>query len=382
MPDLAPPLTNLRALEQACARLASAPFLAVDTEFHRERTYFAQLCLVQVASSDEVVLVDPLAIKDLTPLRDLLVRPEVVKVFHAAKQDLEIFHDIWGRVPAPIFDTQVAATVIGLGHQVGYGRLVEDVLGVKLEKAGTLTDWARRPLSSDQLRYAADDVLHLASAYVVIERKLEEQGRADWLRREMEALADPAQYRADPEGAWRGVRGAGTLQGPARTAARLLAAWRDEQARSRNLPRRWVLTDEALVEISKKRPTEPDDLGRVRGLTARFLEENGRKLLAIVEEARAVAPEAAPPKAHRMTADAELVADLMGTLVRLRARERGVAPTQLATRDQLERIALEGEAADVPALQDWRREMVGDDLLALRDGRKQLVVRDGSVTLI
>lgn len=373
------PLTSPRQLEETCARLAAAPFLAVDTEFHRERTFYAQLCLVQVASLDEVVLIDPIALKDLGPLRDLLLRPGIIKVFHAAKQDLEIFHDLWGEVPAPVFDTQVAATVLGLGHQVGYARLVEDVLGVKLEKAGTLTDWARRPLAPEQLRYAADDVVHLASAHVVIAKRLEEQGRAEWLERDMTALADPAQYRPSPETAWRSVRGAGTIHGPAKTVIRPLAAWRDEMARARNVPRRWVLPDEALIEVARRRPETLDDLGRIRGVNQRMLDEQGARLLALVAEAKNAEPERAAPRPRRMTAEAEVLADLLQCLVRMRSRERGVAPAQLATREQLERLALEGEEADVPALQEWRREMIGDDLLALRDGRAQLVVRDGVV---
>lgn len=374
------PLTSPRALEQACERLSAAPHLAVDTEFHRERTFFAQLCLIQVASPEEVVIIDPLALRELAPLRELLLRPEITKVFHAARQDLEIFHDLWGLVPSPVFDTQVAASVLGIGHQVGYARLVEDVLGVKLEKAGTLTDWARRPLATEQLRYAADDVLHLIEAYDVIVKRLKEQGREDWVQRDMAVLADPEQYRADPESAWRSVRGASNMQGPARTAMRLLAAWRDEVARARNIPRRWALSDEALVEIARRRPETLDDLGRVRGLNARFLSEHGARLLDLMQEARSAAPEKRPAKARPMTPEAEVLADLLQCLVRLRARENGVAPTQLATREQVERIALEGDAADVLALTDWRREMVGEDLLALRDGRARLVVKDGIVS--
>lgn len=373
------PLTTLRALEEACARLAAAPFLAVDTEFHRERTYFAQLCLVQVASAHEVVLIDPIALRELAPLRELLLQPGTVKVFHAARQDLEIFHDLWGEVPAPVFDTQVAATVLGVGHQVGYAKLIEDLLGVHLEKAGTLTDWARRPLAPEQLRYAADDVLHLARAYPEMLKRLNEQGRSAWLEPELKALADPAQFRPDPATAWRSVKGAGTLRGPARSVVRPLAAWRDEVARERNIPRRWVLPDEALLEVARRRPEELDDLGRIRGFTPRLLQEHGARLLAIIAESSSHESEPAPAP-RRIGPDAEALADLLQCLVRLRARERGVAPTQLATREQLERIAAEGDEAGVPVLEDWRREMVGEDLLALRDGRLKLVVRDGVVS--
>ncbi len=382
MPTAPPaPIADLRALERACVRLAEAPFLAVDTEFHRERTFFAQLCLVQVASADEVVLIDPLALRDLTPLRDLLMLSGIVKVFHAARQDLEIFHDLWEAVPAPIFDTQVAAGVLGLGHQVGYARLVEQLLDVRLEKAGTLTDWARRPLAQDQVRYAADDVVHLAAAYPALLARLKEQGREDWLAPEMKALADPSQFTVDPDAAWRTVRGAGAARGPARLAVRALAAWREDRARARNIPRRWVLADEALVEIARRRPSSREDLSRVRGLSARFLDDQADQLLEVIAGIAAEPDQAPEPRARRISPEAETLADLMQCLVRLRARERGVAATQLATREQLELVAELGEEAQATVLEDWRREVVGEDLLALRDGRLRLVVVDRQVTV-
>ena len=375
------PLTDRRALERACARLARAPYLAVDTEFHRERTFFAQLCLVQIASSDEAVLVDPLAVRDLTPLKELLMLPGIVKVLHAAGQDLEIFHDLWSAVPAPLFDTQVAAGVLGLGHQVGYARMVEQLLDVKLEKAGTLTDWARRPLADDQLRYAVDDVVHLAAAYPVLLARLQDQGRSDWLAPEMKALSDPQQFAADPEAAWRTVRGAGSARGPVRLVVRALATWREEQARTRNIPRRWVLPDESLVEVARMRPAAREEMARVRGLSARFLDDHGDRLLKVIAEASKDPAESPASRVRRLSPEAESLADLMHCLVRMRARERGVAATQLATREQLERVADEGVDAEAAVLEDWRREVVGDDLLALRAGMLRLVVQDGKVVI-
>jgi ribonuclease D len=375
------PITTLPELEALCGRLSSAPFLAVDTEFIRDRTYFAQLCLVQVASEAEHALIDPIALPDLGALRDLLAKPSIVKVFHAGRQDLEIFLDAWGVLPAPIFDTQLAATVLGFPSQTSYARLVSDVLGTPVDKAGTLTDWARRPLTDDQLRYAADDVIHLVQLYIRMRAMLAEQGRQSWLDAELSAMADPAGYRTLPEDCWRLVKGAGHARGAQRATLRQIAAWRERMARERNMPRRWVLPDESVVELSKKRPRTLDDLRAVRGVAPQMVEKVGNDLLAAI----ALADEqgSADPEPHRdvlrMDAETEVVADLLSCLVRLRAQERGIAPTQLAPRAVIDRVALEGEDADVPVLQDWRREVVGDDMLALRDGRIQLVVRDGAV---
>lgn len=377
------PLTTPDALAAACARLSSAPHLAVDTEFIRDRTYFAQLCLVQVASEDEHVLIDPLALPDLSPLRDLLMRTDIVKVFHAGRHDLEIFHDIWAVVPAPVFDTQLAATLLGHPAQTSYGRLVADVLDVHLDKAGTLTDWARRPLTPDQLSYAADDVIHLAKLFPKMREMLKEQGRLAWLDAEHVALVDAESYQSDPLTAWRQVKAAGSLRGPQRATLKELAAFREEEARARNLPRRWVLPDESLVELSRKRPRSLDDLRAVRGVPAALVERRGADLLARVARADEprVGDESETEMPVRLSQEHEVIADLLGALVRLRARERDVAPTQLATRAQLERVAAEGEFADVSVLSGWRREVVGDDLLALREGRLRLIVKDGAAMI-
>ena len=371
------PITTQDALSAACARLSAAPHLAVDTEFIRDRTYYAQLCLVQVASEDEAILIDPLALDDLTPLRTLLMRTESVKIFHAGRHDLEIFHDAWGVLPAPVFDTQLAATLLGHPAQTSYARLVADILDVQLDKAGTLTDWARRPLTPDQLRYAADDVIHLVRLFPKMRAMLMDQGRLAWLDAEHAALVEADSYLTDPLTAWRQVKAAGTLRGPQRATLKELAAFREEEARLRNLPRRWVLPDESLVELSRRRPRVLDDLRAVRGVPAALIERRGDDILARVARADKAVDDTSTDMAPRLSSAQEVIVDLLGTLVRLRAQERDVAPTQLATRAQLERVAAEGEFADVSVLSGWRREVVGDDLLALREGRLRLVVKDG-----
>ena len=379
------PITTTVELEALCERLAGASHLAIDTEFIRDRTYYAQLCLVQIASDDEHALIDPLALRDLGPLRGLLMAPGIVKIFHAGKQDIEIFHDLWGEVPAPLFDTQLAATVLGHPSQTSYARLVADILGVQLDKAGTLTDWARRPLSPEQLRYAADDVIHLATLYGRMRALLEEQGRLAWLDAEHAALADPASYRFEPEDTWRQVKGGGTVRGRHRSVLRQLAGWRERQARERNLPRRWIIPDESIVELARRCPLTLEDLRLVRGIRSDVVERCGEDILSIVAKADVALPDDAAtergPEPVRLAPAAEALADLLGCLVRLRAQEKGVAPTQLATRAQIERVAAEGEFAEVPVLEGWRREVVGDDLLALREGRLRLVVREGIVVV-
>jgi ribonuclease D len=368
-------------LEALCARLRLAGHVAVDTEFIRDRSYFARTCLVQLATEDEIALVDPLALPGMEPLRAVMLAPEVVKVLHAGRQDLEIFFGLYGEVPAPIFDTQVAAALLGLGDQVGQAPLVEKLLGVVLDKAGRLTDWARRPLSPDQLRYAAADVAYLLPLQRMLAGQLEERGRLDWLERELQAQLDPALYTPDPQGAWRGLKGVAGLRGAARGVAREVAAWREERAMHLDRPRRWVLGDDAILEIARRAPRTKDDLLRVRGLGDVARGEADALLARVAQAADSQEPREPAPRRSAMTPEADALADLLGCLVKLRARERGVATGQLATRTQLEEVALHGERAQVPVLEGWRREIVGDDLLRLREGSLSLVVRDGLVEI-
>jgi len=359
MPDLY--IATPEALHDLCGRLRSSPWLAVDTEFLRERTYRAQLCLVQLSNRDEVAVIDPLAIDDLGPLLDLLHDPMIVKVLHAARQDLEIFHDIDGRVPQPLFDTQIAATLAGYGDQMGYADLVRQVLGVALDKSQTRTDWSARPLADEQLSYAADDVRHLGTLYETLRQKLDEGGRLAWLSDDFTALADPAKYRNDPDEAWHRVRGGGRLRGGQLAALRLLAAWRERRAAEANRPRRWIIDDAGLLTLAKSRPTRSEQLGRIRGLSDGLVRRHGSDLLELIRTSGDL-PQEKPvePRKTPLEPRQEALIDALTGLLRLSAAEHGVTVSALATRRDLEAL-VRGEH-DIPLLHGWRHGLVGAEL--------------------
>jgi len=354
-------IRDAEALVDLTRALTTAEWVALDTEFVRERTFFARLCLIQIATPQWLVLVDPLAVTDIAPLLETLLLP-IGKVLHAARQDLEVLHDIDGRVPAPVRDTQVAAAFLGFDDQIGYGALVEAVLGVTLEKAHTRTDWARRPLSLEQLHYARDDVRYLADLYPELLDRLEARGRRSWFEQECVRLTDPALYRTDPEQAWRRVKGGGRLPAAAQQIVRVLAAWRERRARERNLPRGWVLRDAQLLELARRQPDTLARLGEASGLDERALRRMGEELLDCVRAGQQAEPrplwlESPPTDAHNKLA-ARLSAELKTV-----AGEQGLAPALLATRRDIERLA-RGER-DSPLLTGWRGELVGERLRAL-----------------
>ena len=367
-------ITESRALAAFCERLAGAPYVAVDTEFLREKTYWPKLCLVQLAHGDLAAAIDTLAPGiDLAPLFDLLAKPGVVKVFHSASQDLEVLFYATRRLPAPIFDTQVAAMVAGYGEQVGYARLAAEIAGATVDKASQFTDWSRRPLSDRQVAYALADVTHLCAIYETLAAQLAASGRASWVGEEMAALTDPATYAADPRAAYLRIK----VRRPSRKTLAILrevAAWREEAAQQRDLPRRWVLRDEPLVEIASHAPRDAAALARVRGLDERLARgRDGQALLAAVRDALAT-PEAewpAPPERDRRRAGDESLIALLQTLLKLCCERHDVAPKLVASRDELARIAAE-PTADLRPLKGWRRELFGADALALAQGRLAL----------
>ncbi len=363
-------------LEQLCRRLAGADWLAVDTEFLRERTYHPKLCLVQVATAAEVFLIDPLALDDLGPLLDLLCDPGIVKVLHAARQDLEIFWNLRGAVPAPVFDTQIAAMLVGLPEQVGYAALVQHRLGVRLDKAHSRTDWSQRPLSAEQLEYAAEDVTYLAQLYPGLRDELAGQGRLDWLAPEFDALVDPARYENRPEDAWLRIKGTERLQGPQLAVLQRLAAWREETAVRTDRPRKWVLSDDALLALARARPRDKFALKRVRGLNYPQQQEHGETLLRLIAEAGGEKPRTRSGGEPREPLDTGQLAvvDLLMATLRTRAAEAGVNPGALGGRKDLERL-VRGER-DVPLLRGWRLKLAGERLLAVLEGEVALRARD------
>jgi ribonuclease D len=287
-------LIDQPALVEFCAGLRGASWLALDTEFIREQTYYPQLCLIQVASIDQIACIDPLALPSLDPLLEVLYDPTVTKVLHAAYQDLEIFYYLHGAVPTPIFDTQLAASVLGYGNQVGYANLAQRMLGVELEKTHTRADWRRRPLPSAWLAYAADDVRHLQEIYLRQQVMLTERGGMEALAEDFTALADPVRYQPQPQEAWRRIREHQRLRGVQRAILRALAAWREEQAIRNDRPRRWILHDGPLLELARRMPDDWDGLAQIHGLPPATLRRHGSELLERIAAARAEPPEQWP----------------------------------------------------------------------------------------
>lgn len=377
-------ITETDELAALCTRWRDEPYLSVDTEFMRESTFWPILCLVQIGGPDDAVVIDPLAKNiDLEPLFDLLCDAPVLKVFHAARQDMEVLLHLSGRMPKPIFDTQIAAMVCGFGDSVGYDTLVAKLSGARIDKSLRFTDWSRRPLSDRQLLYALSDVTHLRPAYEKLARRLEKTDRTSWLEEEMIVLTSPETYQTDPQEAWRRIK---ARSGNARFLAvlRALAAWRETEARARDVPRNRVLRDQALSEIAAQAPTTPAELARLRTMSSRVADgATGRALLEAVRQGLAV-PEAdrpSPPPRKQLPSGIGPLTDLLKVLLKMRSEEAGVAHRMIASADELERIASEPEA-DVPAMRGWRRRIFGEDALALKAGRIALAAKGSRVKVI
>jgi len=382
----APPITDSARLAEFCTRLSTAEYVTVDTEFMRENTFWPVLCLVQLAGPKDAAAIDTLAPRlDLTPLYELLADEKVLKVFHAGRQDLEIFYHRTGHVPHPVFDTQLAAMVCGFGDQISYENLLARTVGVTVDKASRFTDWSRRPLSERQLEYALDDVVHLRPVYEKLARRMKSTGRAHWLDEEMAVLTAPETYRMDPEEAWlrvKGRRGRGT-----RFLAILveLAAWREREAQRRDLPRNRILRDEAIMEIASHGPRKPETLAHVRGVSQKLAEGPiGEGILKAVEDGIRRPPHslpATPEKPERLPPGLGPLTDLLKVLLKENCEKQNVAPRLVATADDLERIAADDEA-DVPALKGWRREIFGEQALALKHGKLALAADGRKIRMI
>ncbi len=378
------PITATADLEAFCARISSEPFITVDTEFMRETTYWPKLCLVQVASEKDAAVIDPLAPgMDLSPLLALLADEKIVKVFHAARQDIEIFHNL-GVIPRPVFDSQVAAMAAGFGEQIAYDALVRQMLKIEVDKSSRFTDWSRRPLSEAQIVYAAGDVTHLAALYPKLRARLERDGRLSWVAEEMAQLSDPALYDTDPEKAWRRLK-------PRRFTAKYLAvfkgvaAWRERTAQERDQPRGRILKDEAIDELATQAPADLDGLNRLRAAPKGFANSRfGQDLLAAIKAAL-VDPEAYAPKIDKPSSPSGpppgAVVELLKVLLKSRSEDAGVAAKLIATVPDLEKIAAD-DTAPVAALQGWRRELFGADALRLKRGELALMLEGDRVRVV
>ena len=367
-------------LDAFIERASTSSVLAVDTEFLREKTYYPKLCLMQMATDDEVVIIDPFAVDDLTVLRALFEDENIVKIFHAGHQDIEIIiYDI-GCVPKPIFDTQVAAALLGQSQQIGYAPLVSSLCGVKLKKADSFTDWSVRPLSESQLDYAQADVIYLPMMYGSMKRTLAEKGRLHWLDDEFAELSDERTYVVDEQDRYRRLKHFTQLNRRQMAAAREMAAWREIEARKRNVPRKWVLTDEQIVEACKREPRKIDDLFMVRGVRERLTTRDARDVIALVTAALDSSPEAWPelPSGGRNEPNVDAEVDLLMSVVRIRARENDVAVPTLASHSDLVAIA-RGHYEGVDLLKGWRRDIVGEELVELLEGRLKLSFKNRKI---
>ncbi len=378
-------ITTTAELSEACAALAKAEFVTVDTEFIRETTFWPELCLIQMASDDLAVLVDPIGGElDLKPFFDLMTAPEVVKVFHAARQDIEIIYKLGQVIPAPLFDTQIAAMVCGFGESIAYDQLVARTTDGRIDKTSRFTDWRRRPLSQSQLDYALADVTHLRDVYRALTAQLRAEGRAGWVESEMDVLSAPETYDLHPDDAWTRLKL--RVRKPIELAVlKEVAAWREREARTRDQPRGRILKDDAIFEIAQQQPKDEEALARLRTIPRGWERSSaGREIVAAVNRALAIPKGDLPriPKPPQLPEGTAAAVEFLRVLLKIVSEERGVAARLVATGDDLEKIALDGAQARVPAMEGWRRDLFGARALELLDGRSALAFQNRKVTVV
>lgn len=364
-----------------CEQIQQEPWIALDTEFLREKTYYPKFCLLQIAAPDWVACVDPLSIDDLTPLFDVIYNPNIVKVLHSCRQDLEIFYQITGRIPQPIFDTQIAAPLLGLQENPGYAMLVSSFLNINLSKAHTRTDWTQRPLSQDQIQYAADDVIYLCKIYTLMCEQLEKLDRLQWLESDFALLNNPELYQLSPENAWLKIRGKNKLTGRQLSILQSLSEWREQTAQTENKPRNWLFPDDMLLELAKLQPVTLAELGKIRNINERSVSRYGKILCELIDAARQQPPKPLKEKDRqgKKTQQHEAIMDVLSAVVRIRAEENSLNPVILATRKELEQLVF-GED-DCPLLHGWRYKMAGRELQGLLEGRYSLSLSSDTVVI-
>jgi ribonuclease D len=366
-------------LDQLCHKIGQEPWVTLDTEFLREKTYYPKFCLLQIATLEWVACVDPITLTSLEPLFEVLYRQDIVKVLHSCQQDLEIFYQLTGKIPEPIFDTQLAAPVLGFQENPGYAMLVSNLLNVNLDKAHTRTDWSIRPLTEEQLQYAADDVIYLGKIYQIMLKKLSDLGRSDWLKDDFSRLKNPDLFDLPPENAWLKIRGKNKLTGRQLSVLQALSAWREQTAKQENKPRGWLIRDELLLDIAKLQPLSMTELFKVRNINGRTAKQYGKHLCQLIKEAR----EQPPIKLHengkpsKKSSQQEAILDLLSAIVRIRSDQNSLNPSILATRKDLEMLLFED--SQCPLLQGWRYEMAGKELRQVLQGEIILKVQEGKL---
>ena len=370
------------ALATLCDALHGSEWLAIDTEFIREKTYYPRLCLIQVCNGELAACVDPIKLDDIQPFLDILFDGNILKVFHAARQDLEIFWNDWQRFPLPLFDTQPAAALLGHGDQIGYANLVKQVLGLELPKDQSRTDWSARPLDPQQVRYALDDVIHLGELYLNMRGSLSDRERLQWLAADFATLADPETYAPDPGDAWKKVKGRQHLRGRQLAVLQALARWRELQARERDLPRKWLLKDDLMVELCRRLPRNLESLARVRGVESGMVRREGKLFLQLINDACQLEQSHWPVEKSRpkpLNPQQEAMVDLLSAALRLLAQRHQLSPQAIGTHKDLQKL-VRGES-DCALLEGWRNTVAGEPLQAVMRGELKLVNQDGKLTL-
>ncbi len=366
-----------------CEQIRKESWLALDTEFLREKTYYPKFCLLQLATPEWVACVDPIALSNLDELFDVLYSADIVKVFHSCRQDLEIFFQASGKLPSPIFDTQVAAPLLGFQDNPGYAMLVSSFLGVNLNKAHTRADWSKRPLTPAEIEYAADDVIYLCKIYQIMVQKLTELDRIDWLIQDFADLSNPDHYKVDPEKAWFKVKGKNKITGKQLSIIQTLAAWREKTAQAEDRPKSWLLRDELLFDLAKLQPETVTELAGVRGINERSVNRYGKELCQLITDAKNRPPQSLNDKdrSAKKTQQEEAILDILTALVRVRAEENALNPSILATRKDLEDLLLNGDE-ELPLLHGWRFSMAGKELVGLIKGELLLGIDHDRLAII
>ena len=372
-----------QSLADLCGQLADSEWLAIDTEFIREKTYYPRLCLLQVCNGEVAACIDPLELDDLQPLLDILYDGRILKVLHAARQDLEIFLHDYQRIPMPVFDTQPAAALLGHGDQIGYANLVKQLLDIELPKDQSRTDWSRRPLDRQQVRYALDDVIYLGRLYLHMRGHLFDRERLQWLASDFATLADPQTYYPNPDNMWQRTKGKQALRGRQLAVLQQIAAWREQQARTRDLPRKWVLKDDVMIELSRRMPRDANGLSKIRGLEPGQIRREGDALLDLIAKGADLPREQWPNdkgRAKPLNASQEAMVDLLSAGLRLIAEQHQLSPLAIASRKELEKL-VRGEANCI-LHEGWRHSLAGQTLGALMSGERQLAARDGKLRFL
>lgn len=368
-------------LPDLCRRISQVSWIALDTEFLREKTYYPEFCLLQIATPEWVACVDPIALPDLSSLFEVIDNPSITKVLHSCRQDVEIFHRLTGRVTAPIFDTQIAAPLLGFQENPGYAMLVSSFLNINLSKAHTRTDWSVRPLSEAQIQYAADDVIYLCKIFKVMCQKLEELGRLDWLEKDFELLNNPELYQISPSNSWLKIKGKNRLTGKQLSIIQRLTEWRERTAQLENRPKNWLIRDDLLLELAKLQPETVDELAKVRSINERSVRRYGKVICQLINEAKISVPVPLDDngKSAKKTQKQEAVLDVLTAVVRMRADENSINPMILASRKELEKLLFDEDEPSI--LSGWRYSMVGKELEGLLAGQYELSVCAGELLI-